>query len=182
MQTSLPRIKVPLEARNIRTGVPRNIRAGLPWLTTPQGRSVDRTRQRKGSQLASRQRCALHAFYRGTSLIRKRPPLGPFRRPLPRVLGGSKGGGRFLMGEMPLYHKTCCFIKFPRDLPLSGVDGPPPCVPPGRDTRQEDVEKPFDSSTRRVTYPESYITKYTTYTKKNGGWSRCSRMSLSSAT
>ena len=35
----------------------------------------------------------------------------------------------------------------------------------GRDTRQEDVEKPFDSSTRRVTYPESYITKYTTYTK-----------------
>ena len=34
-----------------------------------------------------------------------------------------------------------------------------------RDTRQEDVEKPFDSSTRRVTYPESYITKYTTYTK-----------------
>ena len=28
-----------------------------------------------------------------------------------------------------------------------------------------DVEKPFDSSTRRVTYPESYITKYTTYTK-----------------
>ena len=36
-----------------------------------------------------------------------------------------------------------------------------------RDTRQEDVEKPFDSSTRRVTYPESYITKYTTYTKIN---------------
>ena len=35
----------------------------------------------------------------------------------------------------------------------------------GRDTRQEDVEKPFDSSTRRVTYPESYVTKYTTYTK-----------------
>ena len=27
--------------------------------------------------------------------------------------------------------------------------------------------KPFDSSTRRVTYPESYITKYTTYTKIN---------------
>ena len=34
-----------------------------------------------------------------------------------------------------------------------------------RDTRQEDVEKPFDSSTRRVTCPESYITQYTTYTK-----------------
>ena len=35
----------------------------------------------------------------------------------------------------------------------------------GRDTRQKYVEKPFDSSTRRVTYPESYITRYTTYTK-----------------
>jgi hypothetical protein len=26
---------------------------------------------------------------RGTSLIRNRPPLGPYRRPVPRVLGGS---------------------------------------------------------------------------------------------
>ena len=41
--------------------------------------------------------------YRGTSLIRKRTPLGPYRRPIPRVLGGSKGGGRFLMSEPPLY-------------------------------------------------------------------------------
>ena len=28
-------------------------------------------------------------FYRGTSLIRKCTPLGPYRRPMPRVLGGS---------------------------------------------------------------------------------------------
>ena len=27
--------------------------------------------------------------YRGTSLIVKRTPLGPYRRPMPRVLGGS---------------------------------------------------------------------------------------------
>ena len=27
--------------------------------------------------------------YRGTSLIRKRIPLRPYRRPMPRVLGGS---------------------------------------------------------------------------------------------
>jgi len=27
--------------------------------------------------------------YRVTSLIRKRTPLGPYRRPMPRVLGGS---------------------------------------------------------------------------------------------
>ena len=40
--------------------------------------------------------------YRGTSLIRKRNPLGPYRRPMPRVLGGSSGGGHFLMGKIPL--------------------------------------------------------------------------------
>ena len=27
--------------------------------------------------------------YRGTSLVRKRTPLGPYRRPMPRVLRGS---------------------------------------------------------------------------------------------
>jgi len=31
----------------------------------------------------------------------KKPP--PNRRPMPRVLGGSWGGGRFLMSEVPLY-------------------------------------------------------------------------------
>jgi len=40
--------------------------------------------------------------YRGTSLIRNRTPLGPYRRPMPRFLGGSKEGGRFSMGEVPL--------------------------------------------------------------------------------
>ena len=39
----------------------------------------------------------------GTALTRKRTPLGPYRRPLPWVLRGSKEGGRFLMGEVPLY-------------------------------------------------------------------------------
>ena len=40
--------------------------------------------------------------YRGTSLTRKRSPLGPYRRPMPRVLGGSKWGGRFIVGEVPV--------------------------------------------------------------------------------
>ena len=40
--------------------------------------------------------------YRGTSLQRKRTPPEPYRRPMPRVLEGSLGGGRFLMGEVPL--------------------------------------------------------------------------------
>ena len=41
--------------------------------------------------------------YIGTSLIRSRTPLGPYRWPMPRVPEGSYGGGRFLMGEVPLY-------------------------------------------------------------------------------
>ena len=45
---------------------------------------------------------ASNVAYRGTSLIRKRTPLGPYSRPTPRVLGGSLGGGRFIMGEVPL--------------------------------------------------------------------------------
>ena len=36
----------------------------------------------------------------GASLTGKRTPLGPYRRPMPRVLGGSWGGGRFLMSEV----------------------------------------------------------------------------------
>jgi len=42
----------------------------------------------------------------------------------------------------------------------------PPCVPRGRDSRQEDVEKPFDTSIRRVTYPESYHQVYNVYYEK----------------
>ena len=43
--------------------------------------------------------------HRGTSLIRKHHPVGPYSRTMPRVLGElgeSRGGGRFLMGEVPL--------------------------------------------------------------------------------
>ena len=42
-------------------------------------------------------------YFRGTSLTKKRTPLRPYRRPVPRVLGESQGGGRFLMSEVPLY-------------------------------------------------------------------------------
>ena len=44
---------------------------------------------------------------RGTSLIRNRTLLGPYRRPMPRVLGGSQRGGRFLMGEIAQYAHAC---------------------------------------------------------------------------
>jgi hypothetical protein len=40
--------------------------------------------------------------YGGTSLIRKRTPLEPYRRPMPWVLGGSWGGGGvFLWARCP---------------------------------------------------------------------------------
>ena len=45
----------------------------------------------------------LLVFYRGTSLTNRDTPLGLYRRPMHRVLGGSQGGRRFLMGEVPLY-------------------------------------------------------------------------------
>ena len=41
-------------------------------------------------------------LYRGTLLIRKRSPLGPYRRPMPRVLGRSWGGKRVHMREVSL--------------------------------------------------------------------------------
>ena len=44
--------------------------------------------------------------YGGTPLIRKRASQGPYRRPTPRILGGSQGGGYFLMGEVPVYGGT----------------------------------------------------------------------------
>ena len=72
---------------------------------TPVG---DRLVIHAGNQVALRQGppfCVpteLLRAYMGTSLTRKRTPLGPYRRPVPRVLGGSKGGGRFRMGEVPL--------------------------------------------------------------------------------
>ena len=42
--------------------------------------------------------------YRGASLIHKRIPLEPYSRTMPGVLEGSWGGGRFLMGVVPLYY------------------------------------------------------------------------------
>ena len=62
---------------------------GSVYLTYPEGRSSD-----EHSLEAS--------DYRGTSLTRKRTLLGTYSRPRPRVLGGAWGGGRFLMGEVPL--------------------------------------------------------------------------------
>jgi len=45
-------------------------------------------------------------WYRGTSLIRNRSPLGPYSSHMHRDLWWSYGGGRFLMSEVPLYPKA----------------------------------------------------------------------------
>ena len=42
----------------------------------------------------------------GTSLIRNNAPLGLYSRNMPRALWRPKGGGLFLMSEVPLYG-TC---------------------------------------------------------------------------
>ena len=41
-------------------------------------------------------------YLTGVPHSRNAPPLGPYCRPMPRSLRGSYGGGRFLMGEVPL--------------------------------------------------------------------------------
>ena len=47
--------------------------------------------------------------YRGTSLIRKRLPLGPYSRPMPRVLRGfTGGGGVFLCARCPCMGSCRC--------------------------------------------------------------------------
>ena len=66
-------------------------------------------------------------LYRGTSLTRKRTPLGPYRRSMPSALGGSQRGGRFLMGEVPLYSVSAAVSIFTHVLfrtPLYVLRGP----------------------------------------------------------
>ena len=45
-------------------------------------------------------------MYRGTSLIRNRLPIEPYRRAMPWALWWSKGEGRFLLREVLLYTRS----------------------------------------------------------------------------
>ena len=60
--------------------------------------------------------------YGGTSLIRKRTPLGPYRRPMPRVLGGPRGVDAFLWGRYPCMslHIAYCGVRWMIDSGLVG--------------------------------------------------------------
>ena len=44
-------------------------------------------------------------LFRGTSLIRKHLPLGPYSKPMPKGLGWSWGEAWFLISEVPLYRE-----------------------------------------------------------------------------
>ena len=46
---------------------------------------------------------SIEPLYRNSSLTKQRTPLGPYHRPMPRVLLGSQGGRRFLVSEVPLH-------------------------------------------------------------------------------
>ena len=48
-------------------------------------------------------RSATLPHYRGTSLIRNTPPVGPYSSLMPRALRWSWGGRQFLVSEVPLY-------------------------------------------------------------------------------
>ena len=52
-------------------------------------REKERVRERKRARVVAGLKGAATLLpYRGTPLIRKPTPLGPYRRPMPRVLGG----------------------------------------------------------------------------------------------
>ena len=59
---------------------------------------------------------------RHTLLMTKRNPLRPYRRPMPRVLGVSYGGGRFLTGEVPLWCRCSRFDATPDTLSVFRSD------------------------------------------------------------
>ena len=57
-------------------------------------------------------------LYRGTSLIRNNPLLGPYSRSMSRAIWWPWGGGVFLMSEVPLYRKLPDLGIFSRQIDL----------------------------------------------------------------
>jgi hypothetical protein len=70
---------------------------GTPAVSLFRGSSRCATRRPRLPR-ARRRRLVRHRE-RVTSLIRKRAPLGPYRRPMPRAGGGSQGGWAFSHGR-----------------------------------------------------------------------------------
>ena len=108
-------------------------------VTTPRDRSRRVvTRPPRGHEVvrvAAWRLPRLGGAYRGTSLIRKRTWLGPYRRHMPSVLWGSYScwGVGFFIGEVPLKGDTCNEYRscpyggseVTRSVPLSRVGSTP---------------------------------------------------------
>ena len=95
-KTSPPRI-----LPDVPRGVAFSYERGTPvWWMVPGDFATTGTERRGGCACKHGERS-----YRDASLTRKRKPLGPYRKPMLRVLEGSQGGGRFLLGEVPLHVK-----------------------------------------------------------------------------
>ena len=81
---------------------PMTLRCAPPCMFAPRGEPSRYVTSRYVNALEcpGHSRHFLHSapqrLYRGTSLIRNHPPLGPYSRPMPRALWWFQGGGRFL--------------------------------------------------------------------------------------
>ena len=63
--------------------------------------------------------CTMLPLYRGTSLSRKLSPLGPYRRPMPRVLGGSWGVRVLLWARYPCISSNPLYLIRPTFTPVN---------------------------------------------------------------
>jgi hypothetical protein len=75
-----------------------------------------RARERGGAEApvhGPRTRGLIKQIHRVASLIRNRPPLGPYSTTMPRALWWSYGVGVFLMSEVPLYVPLLAWCGMP---------------------------------------------------------------------
>ena len=81
--------------------VPRYVRAG-PGERSCKPPSPDLSQVKDVAAAHKHAVQGLKQAYRGTSLMKNMPFLGPYSKTLSRVLWWSQGGGLFLMSEVPL--------------------------------------------------------------------------------
>ena len=101
--------------RGVETGMNRDKGATPGVLQDEEERNPWGPESRQGRNLVSSRAnrpcldprgCAPVQSVEGYLTYKETHPLGPYRRPMPSVLGGPQWSGRFLMGEVPLY-TTC---------------------------------------------------------------------------
>ena len=93
-----------------------------------------------GTPLCSYGRRFLQFRLQGHLTYKKGTTLGPYRRLVPRVLVVFQGGGRFRMGEVPLYCRVCGL--FTEGYTLHPITCATPCTLPSRRESHEQDELP----------------------------------------